>query len=150
WAEVPNGFWTPDTSGGYYPINPLVPIASGVWTHLVMIYDSSVILSGTHYPLQFFINGVNISGAGIVWTDNSGVNSAGPVIIGGRGVNPTTLADSFFSGQVDDVIVYSHSLSATEISNHFAVGFPSTPPTFAGPFIPQTVTTGKSVSFSTI
>jgi hypothetical protein len=149
WAEVPNGFWTPDTSGGYYPINPLVPIASGVWTHLVMIYDSSVILSGTHYPLQFFINGVNISGAGIVWTDNSGVNSAGPVIIGGRGVNPTTLADSFFSGQVDDVIVYSHSLSATEISNHFAVGFPSTPPTFAGAFTPQTVTPGKSVTFST-
>jgi hypothetical protein len=149
WAEVPNGFWTPDSSGGYYPISPLVPIASGVWTHLVMIYDSSVIISGTHYPLQFFINGVNISGAGVVWTDPSGINTNGPTIIGGHGVNATTLADSFFSGLVDDVAVYSRALTAAEVSNHFAVGFPSTPPTFAGAFVPQTVTTGKSVSFST-
>jgi hypothetical protein len=149
WAEVPNGYWTPDTSGGYYPISPLVPIASGVWTHLVMTYDNSIILGGNHYPRSFFINGVNISGAGIVWTDNSGVNTAGPIIIGGRGVSATTLADSFFSGLVDDVAVYAKVLSATEISNHFGVGFPATPPTFAGSFIPQTVTTGKTVSFST-
>jgi Concanavalin A-like lectin/glucanases superfamily/Immunoglobulin I-set domain len=150
WAEVPNGFWTPDTSGGYYPISPLVAIASGVWTHLVMTYDDSIVnTSGTHFPLGFFINGVNISGAGVTWTDNSGINTGGPIIIGGRGVSATVLADSFFSGLVDDVAVYAKVLSATEIANHFAVGFPSTPPTFAGAFIPQTVTTGKTVSFGT-
>jgi hypothetical protein len=149
WAEVPNGFWTPDSSGGYYPINPLVPIAPSVWTHLAMTYDSTIILGGTPYPLSFYINGVNISGAGIVWTDPSGINTGGPIIIGGRGVSTNTLADSFFSGLVDDVAVYARSLSATEISNHFILGFPKTPPTFAGAFVPQTVTTGKSVSFST-
>lgn len=149
WAETPNGFWSPASDGGAYPINPLVPIASGVWTHLAMTYDSSIIISGTHYPFSFYINGVNISGAGIVWTDPSGINTNGPIIIGGRGVNATTLANAFFSGLVDDVAVYSRALSANEVSNHFVVGFPATPPTFAGAFVPQTVSTGKSVSFST-
>jgi len=150
WAETPNGFWNPATDGGAYPIASPVAIASGVWTHLVMTFDNSLVnSSGTHFPLSFFINGVNISGAGFSWTDNNGLNTNGPVIIGGRGVNATTLANAFFSGLVDDVIVYTKALSTTEIANHFALGFPSTPPTFAGAFIPQTVTTGKTVGFST-
>jgi hypothetical protein len=151
WAETPNGFWNPaDDVNGAYPISSPVPIAAGVWTHLVMTYDSSLVnASGTHFPLSFFINGVNISGAGFSWTDPSGLNTNGPIIIGGHGVNVSTLANAFFSGLVDDVAVYTKALSATEIANHFAVGFPSTPPAFAGAFVPQTVTPGKTVSFST-
>jgi Concanavalin A-like lectin/glucanases superfamily/Immunoglobulin I-set domain/Immunoglobulin domain len=150
WAEVPNGFWTPDAAGGYYPISPQVPIAPGVWTHLVMTYDSSIVdtTTGTHFPLAFFINGLSTT-PGFTWSNPDGQNSGGPIIIGGHGVSATTLADLFFSGQVDEVAVYTRVLSATEITNHFVVGFPATPPTFAGAFIPQTVSTGKSVSFST-
>jgi len=48
------------------------------------------------------------------------------------------------------VAVYKRALSVLEVTNHFAAGFPLTPPTFAGPFLPQTVTAGKSVSFSTL
>jgi Concanavalin A-like lectin/glucanases superfamily/Immunoglobulin domain len=147
WAEIPNGFWTPDSATGSYPISPLVPIAANVWTHLVMTYDSTIVSSGTHYPLGFYINGGNISG-GSTWTDNSGLNSGGPIIIGGRGVSAATLAASFFNGQVDEVAVYSRVLTVAEITNHFLAGFPPTPPTFTVQPQSQSVFAGQNANFS--
>lgn len=149
WSEIPTGFWDPADSAADYPSQTQVPVAASVWTHLAMTYDSSIVdTSGTHFPFVFYVNGLSTT-PGSSWSNPRGQNAGGPIIIGGRGVSATTLADQFFSGQVDDVAVYSKVLSATEISNHFAVGFPATPPTFAGAFIPQTVTTGKTVGFST-
>jgi hypothetical protein len=73
-------------------------------------------------------------------------------MIGGRG--PLTIssafADRFFNGQVDEVAVYGRLLSVAEIQSHFNYHTnPPVPPFFAKAFIPQSVTTGKSVSFST-
>ena len=149
WAEIPTGFWDPDASGGAYPSATQVPIAPSVWTHLAMTYDSSIVdTSGTHFPFVFYVNGLSTT-PGSSWSNPDGQNAAGPIIIGGRGVSATTLADEFFSGQVDEVAVYTRVLSAAEITNHFVAGFPATPPAFAGAFLPQTVSTGKSVTFAT-
>jgi len=151
WQTVPAGLWSPNSTGGYYDIlgngNTASHMNSGIWTHLVMCYDGNRVISGTHYPWTFFIDGLT---DGFVWTGPT-QNAGGPVIIGGHGVSATTLADSFFNGQVDEVAVYDRVLPSTEIQSHFQGRFgSSTPPYFIGVFVPQTVTVGKSVSFSTL
>ena len=71
-------------------------------------------------------------------------------IIGAQGVSPTSLAGAFFDGQVDEVAVYPRLLTGVEISGHYAArGTVLVPVTFTTPLLSQTVTTGKSVSFST-
>jgi len=47
------------------------------------------------------------------------------------------------------VAVYTRVLSAVEVSTILRLVSPPRPPTFAGAFIPQTVTAGKTVGFST-
>jgi hypothetical protein len=149
--------WEPGGAGGYYDLwnanNPTphsfttLPVASGVWTHLVMVYDPTVVISGTHYPWKFYVNGA--TDANFVWSlGNNIINASGPFVIG-CAANPAALAGSFFNGQVDEIAVYKRAMGLTEVSNHFAAGFPATPPSFSTPFLPQTVTVGKSVSFST-
>ena len=149
WQTLPTGFWSPESVNGYYDIfgngNTASPMASGIWTHLVMMYDSTRVISGTHYPWTFYINGVT---DGFVWTASAGINTGGPVIIGGRGVDTNTLANSFFNGQVDEIAVYKRALTVAEITNHFYLGSPSSPPVFST--LPQSkiAFVGDNVTFS--
>ena len=65
-------------------------------------------------------------------------------------MSATTLAALFFDGQVDEVALYTRLLSSTEIQAHYAArGTVIIPVTFTTPLLSQTVTAGKSVSFST-
>ena len=60
------------------------------------------------------------------------------------------LADRFFDGQVDEVAVYNYALTPAEITSHFtARGIVIVPVVFTAPLLSQTVTTGKSINFST-
>jgi hypothetical protein len=146
WQTAPAGFWNPDGYDLYGNGNTATPMVSGAWTHLVMSYDSTRVIGGTHYPWTFYVNGVT---DGFVWTGND-PNGGGPFIIGGRGVDANTLADRFFDGQVDEVAVYKRLLSGSQITAHFQARFGSiTLPYFVGAFLPQTVTTGRNLSYTT-
>jgi hypothetical protein len=149
WATIPaDGKWYPGGSGGYYGgfVAPTQPIAPGIWMHLVLSYDANRVISGTHYPWSFFVNGVT---DGNVWT-GVGANGGGPFIIGGRGVDATTLAEvaSLFNGQVDEISVYKRVLNNTEIASHYNAGFPSTPPSFTVQPSSQSVFAGESVNLT--
>ncbi|MCW5553357.1 MAG: immunoglobulin domain-containing protein [Verrucomicrobiae bacterium] len=150
WAWLANaGNWN-----GYSPsdngVAPLqnypeygATIAPGVWTHLVIAYDETVIIDGSAYPYRYWINGGN---AGYVWQGDPATTS-GPFIIGGT--DPAIRANRFFNGQVDEIAVYPRVLTATEITNHItARGVELIVPTFTSHPLPQTVTVGKSVTFS--
>jgi len=150
WIETIGGWWYGNCSAGYFGnngnVNTAAQIAPGQWTHVVIEYDGSRVIGGTHYPNVLYVNAQT---DGFVW---GGVdpNSVGPFIIGGRGVSAATLADRLFNGQVDEVAFYDRLVPQAELQNHFNGRFgASTPPYFVGTFLPQTVSVGKRISYST-
>jgi hypothetical protein len=145
WDGGPGGFGNNIVNGTH--VNTNAAIIPGYWSHIVIEYDVTRQISGSYYPFTLYVNGQT---DGYVWGAPA-ANSGGPLIIGGRGYSATTLADSFFDGEVDEVAIYKRLLSSTEIQAHFtARGTVLVPPTFTTPLLPQTVTTGKSISFSTV
>jgi hypothetical protein len=152
-VEGGTGYWIPDGSDAAHgnfrtPLEGTATAATativpGQWSHLVLIVDTT---SG--YPFTPYINGVGFGSWGYNAIGN--YNASGPFIIGARGASPGAIADTFFDGQVDEVAVYNYALTPTEITNHFiARGIVIIPPFFTTPLLSQTVTTGKSISFST-
>jgi hypothetical protein len=150
WMQSIGGWWYGYCSGGYFGnyvqsgtnVNANGSIIPGYWSHIVIEHDGT----STTYPYRVYVNGQ---------TDNyvyggAALNTVGPFIIGARGVSATTLADRFFDGRVDEVAVYQRTLSAAEVTAHYtARGTVNIPVTFTTPLLSQTVTTGKSISFST-
>ncbi len=150
WMQSVSGWWLGDCSQGTFGnngnTNTEAAIISGQWSHIVIEYDSTRVISGSYYPFTLYVNGKT---DGYVWGAPA-VNSGGPLIIGGRGVSATTLADRFFDGKVDEVALYKRLLTTTEIQAHVtARGVVIIPVSFTTPLLSQTVTTGKSVSFTT-
>lgn len=150
WRTYPAGFWSPQGNTGYAPIydegNTEAVVIPNVWTHLVMCYDGSRFIDGTAYPWTYFVNGVT---DGFVWTGATPATD-GPFIIGGRGRTGSPMADFFWNGQVDEVAVYQRVLPTGEITAHYqARGVEIIPPTFTVGLLSQTVTAGKTVSFTT-
>jgi hypothetical protein len=71
-----------------------------VWTHLAVTYDGTV--------MRLYVNGVEVATQP---QSGSLAATARPFRIGGNAV----WSDEFFSGQIDDVRVYSRALSAGDI-----------------------------------
>jgi hypothetical protein len=147
------GWWRyavpPLTVGGNNEnVNTAGAIIPGQWSHVVILYDNTVQSSGTFYPYRLYVNGAT---DGYIWGDGGvGPNLGGPFIIGARGVSATVLADLFADAVIDEVAVYKRVLSAAEILLHYNTrGFEVIPPAFTSELLSQTVTTGKSISFST-
>jgi hypothetical protein len=150
WMQNIGGWWYGDCSAGYFGnngnVNTAAQIASGQWSLIAIEYDGTRVINSTHYPNVLYVNGQT---DGFVW-GGTDPNTAGPFIIGGRGVSATTVADRLMDGQVDEVAVYQRLLPQSEVLAHFNGRFGSTtPPFFVGTFLPQTVTAGKTVSYST-
>jgi hypothetical protein len=78
---------------------------TGVWTHLVGVYDSSV------NKIYLYVNGNVIGNA----TKSSSWDATGAVQAGRAYVSDAWAG--YFNGQVDDVRVYDRALSATEAAN---------------------------------
>jgi hypothetical protein len=152
WMGTSSGWWSgePTDFGNYGHVNTSAQIVPGQWSHVAISYDStSVDSGGTHFPWSLHVNGLT-DGYSWNWPGNA-LNNAGPFLIGGRGVSAGQLADTLFNGQVDEVAVYSRLLSGTELTSHFQARFGTTTlPYFIGGFTPRTVTTGKSVTYSTV
>jgi Concanavalin A-like lectin/glucanases superfamily/Immunoglobulin I-set domain len=149
WCRPNGGFWWGQNSAGTFGNNGNVigQIVPDQWSHVVIEFDSSRVIGGTHYPFTLYVNGVT---DGFVWGGPDTPNAGGPFIIGARGAGPASIADQLFNGQVDEVAVYGRLVPQAELQNHFNGRFGSTtPPYFVGSFLPQTVTPGKTLSYST-
>ena len=145
WMQSASGWWSGGYPGGTWGndnnVNTAAAIISGQWSYVVVNYDST-----QSYPWTLYVNGKT---DGYIWSGPTLATWA-QFIIGAAGVSPTTIAGAFFDGQVDEVAVYPRLLTGVEISGHYAArGTVLVPVTFRPPLLSQTVTTGKSVSFST-
>ena len=76
-------------------------LAANVWTHVAGTYDGAT--------LRLYINGVQAASVAI---SGSIATSNGPLRIGGN-----SLWGEFFQGRIDEVRVYSRTLTQTEIQN---------------------------------
>jgi len=149
WMQSDSGWWDggPGGFGNDNHVNTAAAIIPGQWSYIVINYNASQESGGTYYPFTLYVNGQT---DGYIWTAPA-ENTGGPFIIGAEGVSATTLATAFFDGQVDEVAVYPRVLLSTEITGHYAArGIVPIPPSFATPLLSQTVTTGKSITFSTL
>ena len=150
WLISDSGWWYGDCNGGTFGnngnVNTAGAIVPGQWSHVIIMYDGTRTSSGTHYPFSLYVNGQT---DGYIW-GGSGLNNGAPFIIGARGgLTAGTFADLFFDGQVNDVAVYTRTLSSTEALAHYQVIATNKPPTFSNPLTSQTLTTGRAVSFTT-
>lgn len=102
-ARVLNGYfhyaWRPhwNWDGG-----TSIPVVANTWTHVVVTYDRST--------QRVYKNGV------LVYSRNQGGNigsNNNKFLVGARG---NTTPFNYFGGDIDEVYVYSHALSAAEVS----------------------------------
>jgi hypothetical protein len=116
------------------------PISFGNWYHLVLTYDGA--------NAMFYINGV----------------AHGPYALGNAGFIPYTGDGAHvgsgqdigwlpFIGGVDEVAFYQTALTATQVTNHYAVGLvsfapASVPAGFETPPSPETAFSGVPVTFN--
>jgi len=84
--------------------------------------DAIVVDKWTHVALLCYGGGIEVFVDGLwdgkAWTAPDR-NASAPFIIGGRGGSPL---DELWNGQVDEVVVYTNALSATQIQNHYSKG----------------------------
>jgi hypothetical protein len=152
WLQAAAGWWAGSSFQGTWGNNANANTAARIvpdqWSYVVLNYDAGQKGSdGNLYPWTLYVNGQT---DGYIWRTATAGND-GPFTIGAQGVSPTTIASMFFDGQVDEVALYGgRTLTGTEITDHYAArGTPFVPVTFTTPLLSQTVTTGKSVTFTT-
>ena len=87
------------------------PVAVGVWTHLVGVYNA-----GTATAV-FYVNGAQ---AATVAAPTKQWSASGPLTIGRTQWNNKT--SDFWAGDIDNVQVYSGALSAAEVSRLYTNG----------------------------
>jgi hypothetical protein len=118
--ETPAGSWSAAYGSGgtlYYAPTAVsaAGVAPGVWTHIVMTYDTT---------FKIYINGQ--------W-DNGGyadfdLNTAAPFLIGALG--GSSISEPF-DGQIDEVAVYAHPLTLLQAQQHYsAAEFPNPIPPY--------------------
>lgn len=146
WQATAAGYWNGNSAAIQDNGSTTAAVVPGAWTHLVLTYDVSRVSGTTLYPYTYFVNGG--ADGGYIWSGPT--RGTGPMTIGGHGLSATAFPDVLFDGQVDEVAIYPRVLPQTEIQAHFAArGVEIIPPTFRPALLSQTVTVGKSVTFST-
>jgi len=127
WLWVQNG-------GGIYMAGG--SITKNEWAHLVVTYDGT--------KSYFYANGKQEWSSGGIPAPNSG----GPLSIGGTPV----LSEEFFDGSVDEVAVYTNSLTADQIKLHYEVGrtniaIPPVPASVVTDPVPASAFAGRTATF---
>lgn len=101
-------FYYGDGVGGFQ-----TPAAGAVtlnaWTHLAITYDGG--------RMRIYVNGSLVTNVAATFSPNT----ARPFRIG-AGANENVVPSAYWIGDLDEIAVYSHTLSATEIANHYASG----------------------------
>lgn len=125
---------------GFVGNGPAVTV--GQWTHLVLSYD------GTN--ATFYVNGVAFGTYAVPqYLANPGTGSAADLLVG-QGPNTGQIP---FDGYVDEIAIYNYALSATQVTNHYAIGTNEirvlpTPPSFNAQPVSATTYAGVPITFS--
>lgn len=115
WALSINSGIPTFTYGGFQnATSPLV--TAGNWYHLVGVFDGT--------DMSIYLNGVQ--GTTTTLTTGGTVKSTTPLRIGAWANPPSLSPLNFFNGSIDEVRLYDHALSASEITALSAVPEPST------------------------
>lgn len=99
--------WTVPSTGQFIQT---VPVIKNQWAHIVGVFDGT--------SLIFYVNGVataTVSGSGYI------ANTVNALYIGGD--PPTGWGN--WEGYVDEVAIYTNALTASQVTNHYAVGLAS-------------------------
>lgn len=87
------------SNGGLQSVTGPQPLTINDWTHLAATYDGG--------QLRLFVNGVEVVSQEI---SGSIATSTGPLCFGGN-----SIWGEFFAGRIDEVRIYDHALSPSEI-----------------------------------
>ncbi|GHD45400.1 DNRLRE domain-containing protein [Mycetocola manganoxydans] len=116
-------------TGGYAYVQSPATYNDNSWHHVVGVQDPT--------GMKLYVDGSLVASNGT--TTNQGFN--GYWRVGGGNLNtwPSAPSNFYFTGSIDEVAVYSHTLSATEIAGHYGTGLndttaPSIPANLAGSF----------------
>ncbi len=127
-------------SGGQQNRFGVGEIQNGIWSHVVVVYDKSV--------LHFYLNGVEKSeswGGNQSWGGDLIMNMAGAT-----GFGAENQWDRFYSGAIDDLRIYNRTLTPAEIVALYNGSWGSStnqPPVLAA-IGNQSVNEGQSLSFT--
>ena len=125
---------------GFVGNGPAVTV--GQWTHLVLSYN------GTN--ATFYVNGVAFGTYAVPqYLANPGTGSAADLLVG-QGPNTGQVP---YDGYVDEIAIYNYALSATQVTNHYAIGTNEirvlpTPPSFNAQPVSANTYAGVPVTFS--
>src|ERR1041385_6534257 len=128
---VPTG-GTPETAAVW-------PVVANQWVQLTLTFSASA-------GLRFYINGLWDNAAYVDFTRNA----SGDLIIGALGHGPGTTPDRNWIGRVDEVAVYTKSLSAAQALAHYNAGIfvPNAPPVFTSNPQSFTAVAGSNATFT--
>ncbi|MFU8946826.1 LamG-like jellyroll fold domain-containing protein [Mycetocola zhadangensis] len=116
-------------TGGVAYLQTPATYNDGTWHHVVGLQDST--------GMKLYVDGT------LVGSNSTATNQAftGFWRIGGGNLNswPSQPSNSYFTGTLDEVAVYSHSLTSDDVATHYATGIndstaPSTPTNLEGSF----------------
>ena len=104
------------TNEGYFATAGVIP-ATEQWVHVALTSGAP----GSATPMRAYVNSEDVTGvsgeSGMNIVSPYSISEGIPVEIGvGRAQGGTVGNDSFFSGRIDDVVVYNRGLTAGEIS----------------------------------
>jgi len=107
------GFRFGDGSAARIGVNSTAPVINdGQWHHVGVTFTRT----GNG---QLYVDGVPApGGSGAISAQQGNVNNAIALSVGSE----TNVADTFFTGPIDDVRVYNRALSAAEVANLYRVG----------------------------
>lgn len=135
----PDTFGQPPGSGSTAAWDPT--IYPSVWTYIVIIYDPG---SDTQFPWQIYVNG---NTDGYIW-GSDGIDTSGPLIIGGKGTGTASILQNAFKGSVDEVAFYNKVLTSAQITAHYAAALYGVGPSFSLQPQSQIAFPGQNVTFS--
>ena len=98
-------FWTGTGASGSWHVLSGPAVAFGQWTHLAGTFD------GTNKVL--YVNGLPAVSATATFAPNQGR----PLRIGGGATE--SAGNYFFTGDVDEVVIYDHALTAAQVQQHY-------------------------------
>lgn len=136
-GDIWNGI-TGNADGYSYYYGGMNPLILNHWTHLVATYNS-----GT---LKYYQDGVLVAGP---YSGGYKKNVSEPFLIGG--LNPGGSLESFWNGEIDEVLYYNKILTDAQIQSHYLTavyGPGGTKPVFTAQPSSVTASEGASVSFS--
>lgn len=87
-----------------YPLYSVSPLPVNAWSHLAATYNGSL--------LRLYLNGNEVSNRA---ETDSLPTSGGPLSVGGD-----ALFGQFFTGRIDEVLIYNRALSAAEVQHDMA------------------------------